>query len=165
MDPVLSARSPSASRAQTMRLLLPADGNPMGTVFGGVILEEIDRVAFVAAVRHADLWCVTASFDRVDFIAPVFVGDIVHFDARVTYVGTSAIEVRVRVETERVGSRALTLVGNAFVTMVAIGADKHPHAVRALELGTEEDRRLFHEGEERMEERQRTRAMARPGGR
>lgn len=137
----------------------------MGTVFGGVILDQIDRVAFIAAVRHVDGWCVTASFDRVDFIAPVYVGDIVHLDARVTYVGKSSLEVWIRVEAERVGDRALTLVGNAFVTMVAIGEDKRPRSVRPLLLATDEERRLFAEGERRMHERQRTRAQAREAGR
>ncbi len=143
-----------------LRLILPADGNQLGSVFGGVILDQIDRVAYITASRHSGGPCVTASFDRVDFIAPVFVGDIVHFDARVTYVGRSSMEVWIRVESERVGTRALALVGNAFVTMVAIGPDKKPRPVAPLELTNDEERRLFAEAEQRMQ----ARTMSRAGG-
>lgn len=145
-----------------LRLLLPADGNPMGTVFGGVILDQIDRAAYIAGVRHADGICLTASFDRVDFLRPVYVGDIVHFNAQVTYVGTSSMEIWIRVEAERPGVRGRTAVGNAFVTMVAVDDAKRPRPVAPLALETAEDRRLFAEGEARMRERARTRASARP---
>ncbi len=73
--------------------MLPTDANFTGNVFGGRILEEIDLVAGIAAARHSKSTCVTASFDRVDFIQPVHVGDVVDFDAELTYVGTTSMEV------------------------------------------------------------------------
>ena len=126
----------------------------MGNVFGGVILEEIDRVAYVTATRHSGLSCVTASFDRVDFIAPVRLGQVVTFESRLTFVGRSSMEIWVGVHAEDLSGPPRRRVGDAFVTMVAVDADGHPTEVRPLMLTTEEDRRLHDEGAARMAARQ-----------
>lgn len=146
------------SRASVVRLMVPTDANFMGHVFGGAILAEVDRVAYVTATRHSGKTCVTASFDRVDFIAPVFLGEVVEFDARVTFVGRTSMEVWVQIEAEALEGGAPRLVGNAFVTMVAVDRAGHPTEVPPLRLETDEERSLFEEGRRRMEERRRTRA-------
>lgn len=145
------------SRASTARLMLPTDANFAGNVFGGSILEEIDRVAYIAASRHAHTNCVTASVDRVDFLQPVHVGDVVDFDARITYVGTSSMEVWVQVHAEPTHGGDSRLVGEAYVTMVAVGDDGRPVSVPRLALESVEERLRFEEGRRRMEERRRTR--------
>ena len=141
-----------------IRLTVPTDANFMGNVFGGVILSEIDRVAYVTATRHSGLNCVTASLDRVDFLAPVRLGQVVTFDSRLTSVGHSSMEVLVEVHAEDLLGGPRARVGSAFVTMVAVGADGHPTPVRPLELTTDDERRRFKEGEERMLARRATRA-------
>ena len=147
----------SINRASVVRLMVPTDANFHGNVFGGEILSEVDRVAFIAASRHAKANCVTASFDRVDFIQPVHVGDVVDFDGQITYVGRSSMEVWVRVRSETLVGGNPRRVGEAFVTMVAVDARGHPTPVPPLALATEEDRRRFEEGRRRMEERRRSR--------
>ena len=137
--------------------MVPTDANLMGSVFGGQILSEIDRVAFIAAVRHARAPCVTASFDRVDFIQPVHVGEVVDFDAEITFVGHSSMEVWVTVRAEDLAGGTSRLVGVAYVTMVAVDSVGRPMAVPPLALHTEEERRRFEEGRRRMDERRRTR--------
>jgi len=146
------------SRASVVRLMVPTDANFMGHVFGGTILAEVDRVAYVTATRHSGKTCVTASFDRVDFIAPVFLGEVVEFDARVTFVGRTSMEIWVQIRAEALEGGSHRLVGNAFVTMVAVDRAGHPTGVPPLETANEEERRLFEEGRRRMEERRRTRA-------
>jgi acyl-CoA hydrolase len=130
--------------------MVPTDANFMGNIFGGAILAEVDRVAYVTATRHSGLNCVTASFDRVDFIAPVHVGQVVEFDARLTYVGRSSMEVWVRIDAEDLSGGGKRLVGNALVTMVAVDKKGRPLEVRPLSLTTPEERQLFAEGRERM---------------
>ncbi len=147
----------SASRASVVRLMVPSDANFTGNVFGGAILEEVDRVAYISATRHSKSTCVTASFDRVDFHRPVHVGEVVEFDAAVTYVGRSSMEVWVRVNADDLSGAAPRPVGQAYVTMVAVDRDGRPVPVPPLGLATDEDRRRFEEGRRRMEERQRTR--------
>jgi acyl-CoA hydrolase len=156
-DPVSS--TVHASRASTVRLMVPTDSNFMGNVFGGHILSEIDRVAYIAASRHAKTSCVTASFDRVDFLQPVHVGDVVDFDAELTYVGTSSMEVWVRVRAEPVHGAEPREVGEAYVTMVAVDESGRPAPVPPLVLESVEERLRFEEGRRRMEERRRTRRV------
>jgi acyl-CoA hydrolase len=148
------------SRASVVRLMVPTDANFHGNVFGGAILSEVDRVAFIAASRHAKANCVTASFDRVDFIQPVHVGDVVDFDAQVTYVGHSSMEVWVRVRSEALAGGEPRLVGEAYVTMVAVDASGRPTPVPPLALASDEERRRFDEGRRRMEERHKARRAA-----
>ncbi len=160
-------RTVADSRASVVRLTVPTDANFMGNVFGGVILAEIDRVAYVTATRHSGLNCVTASFDRVDFHAPVRLGQVVTFDSRITYVGHASMEIWVEVDAEDLTGPPRRHVGNAFVTMVAVGPDGRPTPVRPLLLTSDEERRLFGEGQARMEERKRLRTAertARPEG-
>jgi acyl-CoA hydrolase len=129
----------------------------MGNVFGGQLLAEVDRVAYITATRHAKANCVTASFDRVDFIAPVHVGEVVDFDAVLTYVGRTSMEIWVRIRSEALEGGAARLVAEAFVTMVAVGRDGRPTPVPPLTLTTDDERRRFEEGRRRMEARQKTR--------
>lgn len=147
-----------ASRASVVRLMLPTDANFAGNVSGGAILAEIDRVAYITASRHAKKNCVTASFDRVDFIAPVHVGEVADFEARLTYVGHSAMEVWVHVRAEQIQGGEHPLVVQAFVTMVAVDSTGRPVPVPPLVLETEEDRQRFEEGRRRVEARKRTRS-------
>ena len=157
-----TARTVADSRATLTHLTVPTDANFMGNVFGGVILSEVDRVAYITATRHSGLNCVTASFDRVDFIAPVRLGEVATFQSRLTFVGHTSMEVWVEVHTEALAGGPRRLVGNAFVTMVAVGSDGHPAPVRELELTTPEERRLFEEGRARMEARKRSRQPPTP---
>ncbi|MGA8709754.1 MAG: acyl-CoA thioesterase [Thermoplasmata archaeon] len=147
----------TASRSTTVRQMLPTDANFTGNVFGGRILEEIDLVAGIAAARHSKSTCVTASFDRVDFIQPVHVGDVVDFDAELTYVGTTSMEVWVRITAEAMHDGGPRAVAEAFVTMVAVDDHGHPVPVPPLVLENVEERLRFEEGRRRMEERRRTR--------
>ncbi len=156
--PDLTLHTVGASRASVVRLMVPTDANFVGNVFGGQILAEVDRVAYITATRHAKSNCVTASFDRVDFILPVHVGEVVDFDAMLTYVGRSSMEVWVRVQSEALAGGALQLVGEAFVTMVAVDPHGRPAPVPPLVLESDEERRRFEEGRRRMEARRRTRS-------
>ncbi|MCI4373629.1 MAG: acyl-CoA thioesterase, partial [Thermoplasmata archaeon] len=151
-----------ASRASVVRLMVPTDANFTGNVFGGAILAEIDRVAYITATRHAKATCVTASFDRVDFVAPVHVGEVVDFDAALTYVGRSSMEVWIQVRAEALQGGGSSLVAVAFVTMVAVDPSGQPLAVPPLVLETEEERTRFEEGRRRMEERRRLRGRTAP---
>jgi acyl-CoA hydrolase len=142
----------------------PTDANLMGNVFGGVIMAEVDRTAYITATRHARMDCVTACVDRVDFIGPVHVGEVVEFRAMLTCVGKSAMEVWVEAVAEGPRGGPKRPVVSAYLTMVAVDPEGRPLPVPPLELNTEEERRRFAEGQRRMEDRARTRAR-RPDGR
>lgn len=151
--PVLAPRTVARSRSSVVRLMVPTDANFMGNVFGGVILAEIDRVAYIAATRHCQSNCVTASFDRVDFLRPVHVGQVVEFDARLTYVGRTSMEVSVEARAEAIEGGTPYPVVDAWVTMVAVSPSGEPVPVPPLTLANAEERREFERGRARMEAR------------
>lgn len=142
--------------------MVPSDANFMGNIFGGTILAEVDRVAYVTATRHSGGSCVTASFDRVDFIDPVHIGDVVEFEATLTFVGRSSMEVWVEVRAEDLKGGAPRLVVKALVTMVAVDDGGRPRSVPPLALANEAERRRFHEAKLRMEMRRKTRPAGGP---
>lgn len=101
--------------------MLPRDTNARGTIFGGVILSHIDLAGAVAARQHASRDFITKALREVDFIAPVYVGDVVSFYAAVHREGRTSLTIRVEVEAERFsmpGQRAR--VTEAEVIYVAI---------------------------------------------
>lgn len=101
---------------------MPRDTNQYGTIFGGVILSYIDQAGFVQARRHGVHRWVTAAMDRVDFKAPVHVGDVVNLYASTTRTGTKSVTVRIEVEAERFNSGASVPVTSAELTMVSVDA-------------------------------------------
>ncbi len=158
--PEVPAVPVSASRASVFRRRAPTDANLTGNVFGGPILSEVDRVAYISAARPAKANRVTAPFDWVDLHSPVHVGDVVDFEAEPTSVGRTSREVGVRVHSEAVTGGGTRRVGQAFVTRVAVDRDGRPVPVPPLALGSAEERARFAPGHRWMEERRRARAPA-----
>ena len=105
---------------------MPRDTNPFGTIFGGVILSYIDQAGFVEARHHGLHRWVTASIERVDFKAPVNLGDVISLYARTTSTGTTSVTIEIHVEAERAQTRELCLVTDATMTLVAIGPEGRP---------------------------------------
>ena len=90
------------SRDPTLRVtMLPRDTNARGTIFGGVILSHLDLAGGIAASRLAARNFVTRAMREVEFIAPVYVGDVVSFYTTVLRQGTTSITIKVSVEAER----------------------------------------------------------------
>jgi acyl-CoA thioesterase YciA len=85
-------------------LLLPKDTNAFGTIFGGVILSNIDLASAVEARKTAPHRYVTRAMHEVEFHEPVYLGDIVSFYTETVKVGRTSVTVRVSVEAERWGS-------------------------------------------------------------
>ena len=85
-------------------LLLPKDTNAFGTIFGGVILSNIDLASAVEARKMAPHRYVTRAMHEVEFHQPVYLGDIVSFYTETVKVGRTSITVRVSVEAERWGA-------------------------------------------------------------
>ena len=150
-------KSPSESRAEVIVRMFPSDANPAGNVFGGEILKHIDMVAGIVAQRHAQTNAVTASMDSVNFIKPVFVGNVLKLNARINYVHKSSMEIEIKVESEDILTGVRTITGTAFVTFVALDENGKPTSVPGLALKTDEDRKKFEEGKIRMEQRIRNR--------
>ncbi len=146
-------KSPSQSYAEVIVRMFPSDANPAGNVFGGEILKHIDMVAGIVAQRHSQSNAVTVSMDSVNFLKPVFVGNVLTLNARINYVHNSSMEIEVKAESEDILTGMRTITGTAFVTFVALDKNGKPLSVPRLSLKTDEDRTKFEEGKIRMEKR------------
>lgn len=110
--------------------MMPRDTNPLGTVFGGVILSLIDQAGFDQARMHGRHRWVTVAFKGVEFKKPVFVGDRVSLYAHTIRAGSSSVEIGVRVEAHRFQSDELVEVTCGQLTMVSVDSNGKsiPHA-------------------------------------
>ena len=111
-------------------MLLPRDTNEAGTIFGGVILSHIDLAAAVECRKQGVRRYVTAAMKEVEFVAPVYVGDLVSFYTSTARVGRTSITVHVEVEVERRSDGRKVKVTEADVVYVAVDDDGKPTPVR-----------------------------------
>jgi acyl-CoA hydrolase len=146
-------KSPSESHAEVIVRMFPSDANPAGNVFGGEILKHIDMVAGIVAQRHSQSNAVTVSMDSVNFLKPVFVGNVLTLNARINYVHKSSMEIEVKAEAEDIVTGIKTVTGTAFVTFVSLDDDGKPMPAPRLSLKTDDDRTKFEEGKIRMDKR------------
>lgn len=138
----MEPKSVAASAVETTHIVLPGNTNALGTIFGGTVMQWIDEVAAVAAMRHAAGTVVTAAVDALQFLQPIHLGDVVVLRAQVNAVFRSSMEVGVRVDVEdpKTGLRRKTT--KAYLTFVALSrAGGEPREVAPLLLPTDEDRR------------------------
>ncbi|MBI4806240.1 MAG: acyl-CoA thioesterase [Desulfovibrio sp.] len=143
--------------------MLPQDANPAGNVHGGVILRQIDLVGGIVATRYARSRVVTASVDRVDFLAPVKVGEVMVLKSCVNFVGSTSMEVGIRVEAEDMLTGETRHAATAYMTFVAMDESGKPGKLPPLILETPEDRRRFDEAEQRRAVRKEERRRERTG--
>jgi acyl-CoA hydrolase len=133
----------SYSQTTITELMIPSYSNFGGKIHGGVILSLMDKVAYVCAARHADAYCVTASIDTVDFLAPVEVGELVSLLASVNYVGKSSLIIGIKVISENVKTHVVKHTNTSYFTMVAMDENNKPLQVPGLELHSETEVRRF----------------------
>jgi acyl-CoA hydrolase len=148
-----TARRPAESIAVSTTTVLPADTNAYGNLFGGHLVALIDKTGSITASRHARRNVVTASIDRVDFIAPVRLGDVLTVTTRLNHVGRTSMEIQADAEAESRLSGERLHACTALLTFVAIGPDGRPVTVPRLTLETADDRRRDDQGRQRAAER------------
>lgn len=149
----MDARPVSASAAETVRIMTQLEANSLGNVHGGVIMREVDGVAGLAAARHAQRPCVTASIDELSFLRPVHVGDLLVVRASVNFAGTRSLEVGVRVEAESWHGSERRHTTTAYLVFVALDDHGNPTEVPPLRCETDEQRRRHEQARIRREVR------------
>jgi acyl-CoA hydrolase len=129
------------------------EANVGGNVHGGVIMHLCDEAAGIAAVRHSGNRVVTAAMDRMTFLHPVFVGQLLTLRATVNAAWHTSMEVGVRVEAEDVRTGERTHTSTAYLTMVSLDNEGRPAPVPRIEPVTPEEQRRAREAQLRRDSR------------
>ncbi|HZS39108.1 MAG TPA: acyl-CoA thioesterase [Polyangia bacterium] len=148
------ALTPTDSRVTMTQIVMPVHTNGAGGVlFGGVVMQWIDVCAGVAAMRHAGGAVVTAAIDRLDFLSPIRLGDIVILQAQVNFAAHTSMEVGCRVETEDPRTRERRYTTKAYLTFVAVDEHGRPRPVEPILPESADEHRRHDEAEKRRAER------------
>ena len=131
----------------------PQHANTAGNVHGGTIMKLCDEVAGIAAVRHSGRRVVTAAMDRMTFLHPVYVGDLVTVRGSVNAAWRTSMEVGVRVESENVRTGETVHTCSAYLTMVGLDQDGEPTPVPPVAPESPEDHRRAREAQLRRDTR------------
>ncbi|HEU4977854.1 MAG TPA: acyl-CoA thioesterase [Solirubrobacteraceae bacterium] len=143
MDP----RTVADSQSVLAHWMGPTDANSAGYVHGGVVMKLCDEVAGLAAIRHCRLRVVTAAVDRMTFLLPILVGELVTLRASVNAAWRTSMEVGVRVEAESPRRGELRHTNSAYITMVALDEDGRPAPVPPLRCESPEELRREQEAQ------------------
>ena len=123
------------------------DANSAGNVHGGTIMRLADEAAALAAIKHARKRVVTVGMDRMDFLVPIYVGDLVTLSATVNAAWNTSMEVGVRVEAENPRAGTVRHTNTAYITMVALDESGDPGPVPPLRAESHIDQRRMREAE------------------
>lgn len=154
MEELLPFKPVRFSETTITELMIPSYSNFGGKIHGGILLSLMDKVAYVCAAKHAGNYCVTASIDTVDFLAPIEVGELVSLMASVNYVGKTSLVIGIRVVSENVKTNSVNHTNTSYFTMVAKDEYNRPTQVPGLILESQTEVRRFVEAMRRKELRQ-----------
>lgn len=153
MPAKLKAKPVRASLTTLSDLTYPPNANIHGTVFGGHILQMVDKAAAVCGFRHAGAACVTVAMDRVEFLVPIKVGAFVIVEAQINHAGKTSMEIGVEVYAEDLIAGTRRHTNSCLVTMVAVDKDGRPVPVPPVLLETPEEKARFVAAEARRKAR------------
>lgn len=131
------------SQVTITELMLPSHSNFSGKIHGGHILNLMDQIAFACASKHSRNYCVTASVNKVDFLNPIEVGELVTLKASVNYTGKTSMVIGLRVESENIQTGKIKHCNSSYFTMVAKDENGKNVKVPGLILDTEQSLRRF----------------------
>jgi acyl-CoA hydrolase len=143
----MEPRPVSRSRSILVKWMGIEDANSAGFVHGGTVMYLCDEAAGLAAVRHSGVRCVTAGMDRMTFLLPVNVGELLTLESSVNAAWRTSMEVGVRVTAENVRTGERRHTSTAYLTMVAIDDEGRPTDVPPLSCASDDERRREHEAQ------------------
>src|SRR3954454_12722817 len=137
----MEPRPAAASRSVLVKWMGIEDANSAGFVHGGTVMRLCDEAAGLASVRHTGRRCVTAAMDRMKFLLPVHVGELLTLESSVNAAWHTSVEVGVRVTTENVRTGFKRHTNTAYLTMVALDDEGRPVVVPPLACADDDERR------------------------
>lgn len=133
----------SESQVTITQLMLPSHSNFSGKIHGGHILNMMDQIAFACASKHSGNYCVTASVNKVDFLNPIDVGELVTLKASVNFTGRTSMVVGLQVESENIRTGEKKHCNSSYFTMVAKDENGKSTPIPGIILTTKDEIRRF----------------------
>lgn len=130
-------------RFESARSVLPEDALFANMMFPGKMLMELDEAGGILSMRYCKGFVMTACLDAMDFYTPIWTHEVVTFKAALNHVGTSSLEVGVKVLAEKPWTGEVRHACTAFLTYVHLGEDLRPRACRPFTPGTAAERRRW----------------------
>ncbi|WP_375562061.1 acyl-CoA thioesterase [Bernardetia sp. OM2101] len=131
------------SKVTITQLMLPSHSNFSGKIHGGHILNLMDQIAFACASKHSENYCVTASVNRVDFLHPIEVGELVTLKASINFTGRTSMVVGLQVVSQNVINGVTKHCNSSYFTMVAKDENGKSTPIPGIILTTKEEIRRF----------------------
>ncbi len=150
----------SGSKVEMTEMVLPNDANRLGNLLGGRLMHMIDIAAAIAASRHTNRVCVTASVDELHFHHPIKIGEVVTLKASVNRAFHTSVEVGVRVSKEDLLTGERKHTNSAYLTFVAIDDAGRPVPVPRIRPSTKEEKRRYRDAARRRDLRLRHRVRS-----
>jgi len=154
MEERLTKRVSESTINDSLYMIQPNDLNYLGTIFGGTVMAESDKIAAIVAKIHCRQTCVTASVDAFRFLAPAYVGEVLVFKASVNRVWNTSLEVGVKVFAKNTLTGESRHIVSAYFTFVPIDETRKPISAKyGLLPETEEEKRRWREADDRRKRR------------
>lgn len=145
----LAARPCKQSQVEMTEMVLPNDTNRLGNLLGGRLMHMIDIAAAIAAARHTNRVCVTASVDDLHFLHPIKEGEVIILQASVNRAFHTSMEVGVRVTKENLLTGQRKHTNTAYLTFVATDDDGRPVSVPPVKPESKDEQRRYRDAARR----------------
>jgi len=145
----MSTKTIEKSKVIMHQLVLPNDTNVLGNVHGGRVMCLMDICAAMSAYKHARKPVVTASVDRLDFLASAKKGDILILKSSVNYAHRTSMEIGVRIDAESPFTGEVRHTATAYLTFVAIDDKNKPTKIPKIIPETEDEKRRYQRAKNR----------------
>lgn len=139
----MDAKRASESFIIMNELVLPNDTNTFGNLMGGRLMYWMDIAAAIAAGKHCNSPCMTASVDNLSFKNPIKLGNIVHIEAKVSRAFTTSMEIHLKVWGEDSLHQYVYESNEAYFTFVALDPNGKPRSVPTIIPETDYEKRLY----------------------
>jgi len=149
----MEGKTPSETAVEMNQLVLPNDTNLLGNLLGGKLMHWIDIAGALAATKHARNAVSTILVDSVEFKHPARQGELVELQAKLTWVGRTSMEVKVKVYAENLKTGQKIMTSEAYVVFVAVDENEKPIPVPPLIPETEEEKIEYEKARIRRENR------------
>lgn len=114
------------SATESSKIIRQEDINGQNRLFGGRLMEWIDEVAALTAMRHCGGLVTTLAVDQLLFKHGAYLNQVIVLEGRVTYVGNTSIEVRVDTYAEEIPTGNRVPINHAYLIFVHVDEDGKP---------------------------------------